>query len=225
MQKAYAFVAQTMIDNPLAGNMIGHNTLARNNQNSETVTCIRLIIAHNLMGTIIGRQGSQIKHIQDVSRARIVASKDMLPNSTERLLEVQGDPEAIYLAIKEIGKCIAEDIDKSVGTILYDPTLRLHPTYADGAAVLNMHSPRSMAPRPEYYHRSPRAADYGRSSLGIPGMMYHSPHQQPVNPRLHHPHHPGMPSMGGRGISRVDHIPTPTPAGQYYNSASRRLAL
>jgi hypothetical protein len=37
------------------------------------------------MGTIIGRQGLKIKQIQDYSGVRMVAQKEMLPQSTERI--------------------------------------------------------------------------------------------------------------------------------------------
>jgi heterogeneous nuclear rnp K-like protein len=73
------------------------------------------------MGTIIGRNGLKIKAIQDGSGARMVASKDMLPQSTERIVEVQGSPEAIGLAISEIGKCLLEDWERGLGTVLFHP--------------------------------------------------------------------------------------------------------
>lgn len=73
------------------------------------------------MGTIIGRSGLKIKAIQDGSGARMVASKDMLPQSTERIVEVQGAPEAIGRAIEEIGKCLLEDWERGQGTVLFHP--------------------------------------------------------------------------------------------------------
>ncbi len=76
---------------------------------SSPVNSIRLLISHNLMGTIIGRQGLKIKTIQDTSGARVIAAKAMLPQSTERTVDVQGTVEAIGLAIEEIGKCLLED--------------------------------------------------------------------------------------------------------------------
>ncbi|GLB36233.1 putative K homology RNA-binding domain containing protein [Lyophyllum shimeji] len=88
---------------------------------STTHTSIRLLISHNLMGTIIGRNGLKIKAIQDGSGARMVASKDMLPQSTERIVEVQGAPEAIGRAIEEIGKCLLEDWERGLGTVLFHP--------------------------------------------------------------------------------------------------------
>jgi len=88
---------------------------------STSHTSIRLLISHNLMGTIIGRNGLKIKAIQDGSGARMVASKDMLPQSTERIVEVQGAPEAIGRAIEEIGKCLLEDWERGLGTVLFHP--------------------------------------------------------------------------------------------------------
>ena len=76
------------------------------------------------MGTIIGRQGLKIKEIQDHSGVRMVAQKEMLPQSTERIVEVQGTPEGIEKAIWEIGKCLIDDWQRGTGTVLYNPAVR-----------------------------------------------------------------------------------------------------
>lgn len=76
------------------------------------------------MGTIIGRQGLKIKHIQDVSGVRMVAQKEMLPQSTERIVEVQGGPENIQKAVWEICKCLVDDWQRGTGTVLYNPVVR-----------------------------------------------------------------------------------------------------
>lgn len=73
------------------------------------------------MGTIIGRGGLKIKSIQDTSGARMIASKDMLPQSTERIVEVQGSADAIGAAIEQIGRCLLEDWERGQGTVLYHP--------------------------------------------------------------------------------------------------------
>ena len=88
----------------------------------SATTAIRLLISHNLMGTVIGRQGIKIKQIQDTSGVRMVASKELLPQSTERIVEVQGTVESIQIAIHDIAKCLLEDWDRYSGTILYTPT-------------------------------------------------------------------------------------------------------
>jgi len=77
------------------------------------------------MGTIIGRQGLKIKQIQDMSGVRMVAQKEMLPQSTERIVEVQGTPDAIEKAVWEIGKCLIDDVERGYGTVLYNPAVRV----------------------------------------------------------------------------------------------------
>jgi heterogeneous nuclear rnp K-like protein 2 len=84
------------------------------------------------MGTIIGRQGLKIKHIQDVSGVRMVAQKEMLPQSTERIVEVQGTPEGIQRAVWEICKCLVDDWQRGTGTVLYNPVVRTQGVGAPG---------------------------------------------------------------------------------------------
>ncbi|KAG0047520.1 RNA binding protein, heterogenous nuclear RNP-K like protein [Gryganskiella cystojenkinii] len=118
--KAFQLIAQTLLENPITSSppTTPVNPLRPVAQTSS----VRLLISHNLMGTIIGRQGLKIKHIQDTSSARMVASKDMLPQSTERVVEVQGSVDAIRIAIFEIGKCLVDDWERGVGTVLYNPS-------------------------------------------------------------------------------------------------------
>ncbi|KAJ1927525.1 RNA binding protein, heterogenous nuclear RNP-K like protein, partial [Linderina macrospora] len=118
---AYELVAQTLVENPMATTT--HPGLQPTTPPMQTV--VRILISHNLMGTIIGRQGLKIKHIQDASTARLVATKEMLPQSTERVVEVHGSVEAIRIAIEEIGKCLIEDWERGVGTVLYNPATRV----------------------------------------------------------------------------------------------------
>lgn len=77
------------------------------------------------MGTIIGRQGLKIKQIQDATNVRMVAQKEMLPQSTERIVEVQGTPESVEKAVWEIGKCLIDDAERGYGTVLYNPVVRV----------------------------------------------------------------------------------------------------
>ncbi|KAH9984672.1 cytoplasmic protein [Russula compacta] len=111
--KAYALIIAQLVDaNPSSPTVT---------TSSAAHTSMRLLISHNLMGTIIGRSGLKIKAIQDGSGARMVASKEILPQSTERVVDVQGSPEAIGRAIEEIGRCLLEDWERGVGTVLYSP--------------------------------------------------------------------------------------------------------
>ncbi|KIH90627.1 KH domain RNA-binding protein [Sporothrix brasiliensis 5110] len=114
---------------------------------------IKLLISHNQMGTIIGRGGLKIKHIQDASGVRMVAQKDMLPQSTERIVEIQGTPDGIRSAIWEICKCLVDDWQRGTGTVLYNPAVRTQ----SGSAPTVSSAPSSS------FNSAPRG-DYGNSS-------------------------------------------------------------
>lgn len=125
---------------------------------------IRLLISHNQMGTIIGRQGLKIKHIQDASGVRMVAQKEMLPQSTERIVEVQGTPEGIQKATWEIGKCLVDDWQRGTGTVLYNPAVR--------AEVGRGGQLAAAAAMPPYvgnrsYNRTGNGADFSDSPVGF----------------------------------------------------------
>ena len=115
-------IAQSLLENPITASPPGTPANALRPAAVQQASSVRLLISHNLMGTIIGRQGLKIKHIQDTSSARMVASKEMLPQSTERVVEVQGSIDAIRIAIYEIGKCLVDDWERGVGTVLYNPS-------------------------------------------------------------------------------------------------------
>ncbi|KAK8140300.1 hypothetical protein PG984_000366 [Apiospora sp. TS-2023a] len=120
ISRAYSIVARALLEGAPAMGMGG---VVQNNGTHP----IKLLISHNQMGTIIGRQGLKIKHIQDVSGVRMVAQKEMLPQSTERIVEVQGTPEGIQQAIWEICKCLVDDWQRGTGTVLYNPVVRTQP--------------------------------------------------------------------------------------------------
>jgi heterogeneous nuclear rnp K-like protein 2 len=115
--QAYSLVAQTILENPVPAPASPDAPAPP----TSTTTTVRLLISHLLIGSVIGKGGAKIRQIQDLSGARMVASKEMLPQSTERIVEVSGAPEGIRLAVGEIAKCLIEDWDRSQGTVLYHP--------------------------------------------------------------------------------------------------------
>jgi len=100
-----------------------HNNSNNNNGNNDPVTAIHLLINHLLLGSIIGKNGAKIKEIREASGARIVASKEMLPQSTERVIDIIGTVDAIHIAVHKIGECILNDTEKTY-CIQYSPTIR-----------------------------------------------------------------------------------------------------
>jgi len=168
--KAYAIISQTLLDNPVSAPIDQPAQRAP----VSAVTSLRLLISHNLMGTIIGRQGLKIKQIQDVSGARMVASKEMLPQSTERVVEVQGIVDSIRVAIWEIGRCLVEDWERGVGTVLYNPAVRLT-TNTALAASLSQPGSALTSPVAMSYGRMPRsatAAEFGMYDTYLPNDLY-----------------------------------------------------
>ncbi|KAI1818826.1 kh domain protein RNA-binding protein [Poronia punctata] len=118
--RAYALVARSLMEGAPSMGMGGVIQQTGTHQ-------LKLLISHNQMGTIIGRQGLKIKHIQDSSGVRMIAQKEMLPQSTERIVEVQGNPEGIQRAVWEICKCLVDDWQRGTGTVLYNPVVRTQP--------------------------------------------------------------------------------------------------
>jgi heterogeneous nuclear rnp K-like protein len=135
ISKAYSLVAKGLLEGAPQmgmGGIVQNAGTHRKLNTYSAISCfanmssaIRLLISHNQMGTIIGRQGLKIKHIQDVSGVRMVAQKEMLPQSTERIVEVQGTPDGIDKAVWEIGKCLVDDWQRGTGTVLYNPAVRV----------------------------------------------------------------------------------------------------
>lgn len=168
--EAYTQIAQTFLDNPVNPE----------NQNTSNQATLRLLVSHNLMGTIIGRQGAKIKMIQDHSGARMVASKEMLPQSTERIVEVQGEITSLQKALWEVGKCLVEEWERGVGTVLYNPAVRLTPTSTVVAPTLaNGVSPAQGIPG--NYLRSHRVPRTGNPSMDLNGSASDLPRASPTD--------------------------------------------
>lgn len=124
ISEAYSHVASSLLEssvNASSQNTFNHNHHQSAANSNFTFAVIRLLISHHQMGTIIGRQGMKIKAIQENCKVRMVASKGFLPNSTERIVEVQGKPDAIQSAIWEIARCLVEETDRNAATIYYNP--------------------------------------------------------------------------------------------------------
>ncbi|CAO3676977.1 unnamed protein product [Rhizopus stolonifer] len=122
--KAYSFIAKTLSE-----------TLP----NNKHMIHLRLLVSHNLMGSVIGRQGAKIKQIQDTWGVRMVASKTLLPQSTERVIEMKGTMDGIYSAVLDMGRCLMEDKERAYGTILYNPMKASEADTANTSTLTSKH--------------------------------------------------------------------------------------
>ncbi|SPC64004.1 related to PBP2 - PAB1 binding protein [Ustilago sp. UG-2017b] len=88
---------------------------------SKSVT-IRFIVPNSRMGSVIGKQGSKIKEIQEASGARLTAGEAMLPGSTERVLSISGVADAVHIAVYYVGTILLEHQDRNANNLAYRPT-------------------------------------------------------------------------------------------------------
>ncbi|KAJ3003043.1 RNA binding protein, heterogenous nuclear RNP-K like protein [Thoreauomyces humboldtii] len=123
LSKAFFLVAKHLLDNPISESP--RTPAAPQQTPFGDFATVRLLVAHQLMGSVIGKGGSRIRDIQEESGAKITVSKDILPQSTERTVEIYGYAESIQIAVYQIGECILNDIDRVNGTIFYSPENRI----------------------------------------------------------------------------------------------------
>ncbi|KAJ7343227.1 hypothetical protein DFH08DRAFT_781730 [Mycena albidolilacea] len=138
---------------------------------SRAVT-IKFMIPNSRMGSVIGKQGSKIKEIQDASGARLNASEGMLPGSTERVLSVAGVADAIHIATYYIGNILIEAQERmpSSANSSYRPSTnsRRQPPphsagpssygsapYSGSSYVPGYSNPYGSAPPPPPHHNPP----------------------------------------------------------------------
>ncbi|XP_043525378.1 poly(rC)-binding protein 3-like [Frieseomelitta varia] len=81
---------------------------------------LRLIVPASQCGSLIGKGGSKIKEIREVTGASIQVASDMLPNSTERAVTISGTSEAITQCIYHIC-CVMLESPPKGATIPYRP--------------------------------------------------------------------------------------------------------
>lgn len=122
VSKAFGLIVRRINDEPMEAPSV---------PGSRAVT-IRFIVPHHRMGSVIGKQGSKIKEIQEASGARLQASEAMLPGSTERVLTIAGVADAIHIAVYYVGTILIENIDRQPANTPYRPAGSLGPPPSSG---------------------------------------------------------------------------------------------
>lgn len=111
VSKAFGLIVRRINDEPF-----GEPSLP-----GSHAAAIRFIIPNSRMGSIIGKQGSKIKEIQEASGARLHAGETMLPGSTERILTITGVADALHIAVFYVGTILMEHPDRNSCNIPYRP--------------------------------------------------------------------------------------------------------
>jgi heterogeneous nuclear rnp K-like protein 2 len=97
------------------------------------------------MGSVIGKGGAKIKEIQEASGARLVASEEILPHSTERTITITGVPDAIHIAVYHVGLVLQSaagndrDRERDRMTIPYRPMGRGAAAYGSNSGPMGGH--------------------------------------------------------------------------------------
>jgi len=80
----------------------------------------RLVVPASQCGSLIGKGGSKIKEVREVTGASVQVASEMLPNSTERAVTISGNSEAVIQCIYHICVIMSESPPKGV-TVPYTP--------------------------------------------------------------------------------------------------------
>ncbi|CAG99590.1 Hek2p [Kluyveromyces lactis] len=70
---------------------------------------LRLICTNPQISSVIGQQGAKIKKLIETHTVKLVASKHFLPDSKDRVLEIQGFPTSVANCINEIAELFIQD--------------------------------------------------------------------------------------------------------------------
>lgn len=115
---AYGLMARCLSLNELT-NRISFSGGVRRLTTSHTF--VRILVAHSLMGTIIGKNGAAIRGVEAETGARVIGLKAILPRSTERVVEVQGSVIAITAALRHMACCMRKEWVRALGVSYYLP--------------------------------------------------------------------------------------------------------
>ncbi|XP_058831856.1 poly(rC)-binding protein 3 isoform X5 [Topomyia yanbarensis] len=90
------------------------------NAQGKTQIPIRLIVPASQCGSLIGKGGSKIKEIREITGCSIQVASEMLPNSTERAVTLSGSADSITQCIYHIC-CVMLESPPKGATIPYRP--------------------------------------------------------------------------------------------------------
>lgn len=116
LPQAYSSILQSIAENP------------SNTQNEQAgsstgdAAVLKLLVVNPIMGSVIGKGGATIQALQAKHSSKIVTVKEMLPNSTERIVSVEGTLAAVDATVQELVKIISEqDTARLTNQTLFQP--------------------------------------------------------------------------------------------------------
>lgn len=114
--KAYTLMCKKLEDEE-GGRSSGRDSRSSSDRGGLT---LRLVVPASQCGSLIGKGGSKIKEIREVTGASIQVASDMLPGSTERSVTVNGSRDAVTQCIYHIC-CVMLESPAKGNTLQYQP--------------------------------------------------------------------------------------------------------
>jgi heterogeneous nuclear ribonucleoprotein K len=90
------------------------------NDTSEKENELRLLVHTGAVGAVIGKGGHKIKQIRELSGANVKAYQNCAPQSSERVISIRGEREALVPALRLCCQVILENGQRGPG-MPYDP--------------------------------------------------------------------------------------------------------
>ena len=81
----------------LEGESSGKSSSASTSSKSSSGVSLKLVVPASQCGSLIGKGGSKIKDIREVTGASVQVASELLPNSTERTVTIGKIPKKIFL--------------------------------------------------------------------------------------------------------------------------------
>jgi len=102
------------------GESSGKSSSASTSSKSRSGVSLQLVVPASQCGSLIGKGGSKIKDIREVTGANVQVASELLPNSTERTVTISGTKNNITQCIYQICCVMLESPPKGT-TIPYTP--------------------------------------------------------------------------------------------------------
>ena len=112
--KAYTLICKNLEDED------GKEPRSSGEKNGRGPLTLRLVVPASQCGSLIGKGGSKIKEIREVTGASVLVASEMLPGSTERSVTVSGTHDAVTQCVYHICSVMIESPPKGT-TLQYQP--------------------------------------------------------------------------------------------------------
>lgn len=175
VSKAFGLIVRTVNNESLE---------APSTSNSKSYP-LRLLIPNLLIGAVIGRSGARIREIQDASNAKLNASDNTLPMSSERSLVVMGVADAVHIAVYYIAQTLMEQLTEKYGgpaASNYASRRGDQPNIVPGGMTVQPYAPKIAGGQwghPNTFHRhTDHPSRTPANPYGIPNMHSQQPQQQ-----------------------------------------------